>query len=108
MDRDQQATGPVRQFNWITDPEGLASLFPKARIMLYDYASAWRGGNKVTATMRSLCTWLLDDLKEKRKVREIYLNELDASADIWKEATEITRPLIMIGHSMGGVVITKV
>lgn len=36
--------------------------------MLYDYASAWRGRRKVRATMKSICTWLLDDLREKRKV----------------------------------------
>lgn len=44
------------------------SLFPKSRIMLYDYASAWQGKRKVRATMKSICTWLLDDLREKRKV----------------------------------------
>jgi hypothetical protein len=57
-----------RRFNWLQDPDGLASLFPKARIMLYDYASAWKGKRKVRATMQSICTWLLDDLREKRKV----------------------------------------
>lgn len=57
------------EFNWLRDPDGLASLFEKSRIMLYDYASAWRGRRKVRATMKSICTWLLDDLREKRKVR---------------------------------------
>ncbi|KAK5115752.1 hypothetical protein LTR62_000841 [Meristemomyces frigidus] len=81
----------VRQdFNWIRDRDGLAILFPKARIMLYDYASAWKGRNKVRATMKSICTVLLDDISEKRKHEA-------ASA----------RPIIWIGHSMGGVVIAK-
>ncbi|KAK5707221.1 hypothetical protein LTR17_020910 [Elasticomyces elasticus] len=79
-----------RTFNWLEDADGLHSLFPTARIMLYDYASAWTGKRKVRATMRSICTWLLDDLTERRK-----------------NGTEVTRPLIMIGHSMGGVVIAK-
>ncbi|KAK5125182.1 hypothetical protein LTR85_000858 [Meristemomyces frigidus] len=78
------------QFNWIRDPDGLASLFPRSRIMLYDYASAWGGALKVRATMKSICTVLLDDLREKRK-----------------GGAESTRPLILIGHSMGGVVIAK-
>lgn len=59
--------------------------------MLYSYASAWKGSLKVRATMRSICTVLLEDLKEKRKA-----------------GTEATRPLVFIGHSMGGVVIAKV
>lgn len=40
--------------------------------MLYDYASAWRGALKVRATMKSICTVLLDDLQEKRKARITY------------------------------------
>jgi hypothetical protein len=63
-----RATGSSKHFNWLQDPDGLASLFPKARIMLYDYASAWKGKRKVRSTMQSICTWLLDDLREKRKV----------------------------------------
>lgn len=63
-----QYAEPARQFNWIRDPDGLASIFPKSRIMLYDYASAWYGDKKVRATMKGICTWLLDDLTEKRKV----------------------------------------
>ncbi|KAK4573995.1 hypothetical protein LTR86_001756 [Recurvomyces mirabilis] len=57
-----------QSFNWIRDESGLHSLFPKSRILLCDYASAWRGRLKVRATMKSICTALLDDLVEKRKV----------------------------------------
>lgn len=55
-------------FNWLEDADGLARAFPQARIMLYDYASAWIGALKVRATMRSICLWLLEDLNAKRKV----------------------------------------
>ncbi|PIB00567.1 Ankyrin repeat domain-containing protein 17 [Cercospora beticola] len=82
--------GPPRKFNWIRDQDGLASLFPKSRIMLYDYASAWTGDKKVRATMKSICMWLLDDLRERRR-----------------DGTAAGRPIIFIGHSMGGVVIAK-
>lgn len=98
-----------RKFNWIRDPEGIASLFEKkSRIMLYDYASAYSGRYKVKATMKSICTWLLADLKEKRKVRENETSLRLMNPYISQEATEINRPLIMIGHSMGGIVIAKV
>ncbi|KAK0927393.1 hypothetical protein LTR91_003798 [Friedmanniomyces endolithicus] len=58
-----------RSFNWLKDPDGLHSMFPSARIMLYDYASAWKGSRKVRATMKSICTVLLDNLTDKRKAR---------------------------------------
>lgn len=65
----QQDGERTRKFNWIRDSDGIASLFErKSRIMLYDYASAYRGRYKVKATMRSICTMLLTDLNEKRKV----------------------------------------
>ncbi|KAK3669911.1 hypothetical protein LTR78_010222 [Recurvomyces mirabilis] len=79
-----------QSFNWIRDESGLRSLFPKSRILLCDYASAWRGRFKVRATMKSICTALLDDLVEKRK-----------------DGAKSTRPLIIIGHSMGRVVVAK-
>ncbi len=98
-----------RQFNWLRDADGLASLFPKSRIMLYDYASAWIGKRKVRATMKSICTLLLDSLREKRKVcTQCIVLSLNSHADTSKGATETTRPLILIGHSMGGIVIAKV
>ncbi|KAF2768853.1 hypothetical protein EJ03DRAFT_112885 [Teratosphaeria nubilosa] len=86
----QQDSQAKKEFNWIRDKDGLASLYPKSRVMLYDYASAWQGSRKVRATMKSICIWLLDDLSERRK-----------------SPTEITRPLIFIGHSMAGIIIAK-
>lgn len=88
---ESAAANSARKFNWIRDKDGLASLFPKSRIMLYNYASAWTGSLKVRATMRSICTVLLEDLNQKRQA-----------------GMEATRPLVFIGHSMGGVVIAKV
>ncbi|QIW94960.1 hypothetical protein AMS68_000478 [Peltaster fructicola] len=85
-----QAAAHRRRFNWVTSADGLKALYPRARIMLYDYASAWTGKYKVRATMKSICLCLLDDLKEKRS-----------------RGTEMIRPLIIVGHSMGGIVIAK-
>lgn len=57
-----------QEFNWIKDEKGLAALHPNSRIMLYDFASAWIGKRKVPATLRNICTVLLESLVEKRKV----------------------------------------
>ncbi|KAF2148555.1 hypothetical protein K461DRAFT_232934, partial [Myriangium duriaei CBS 260.36] len=77
-------------FNWISDPNGLIKLYPNSRIMLYDFASAWHGSKRVRATLKSICTVLLDNLLEVRK-----------------GGTQMNRPLIFIGHSMGGLIIAK-
>lgn len=69
--------GPKKNFNWLKDEHGLAELFPRSRIMLYDYASAWRGKRKVRVSMKGICTWLLDDLHDRRKV-STYLTLLAA------------------------------
>lgn len=71
---DDATTQPQtrRSFNWLRDREGLAHLFPQSRIMLYDYASAWQGSRKVRATMKSVCVFLLEMLKENRKVRTMH------------------------------------
>lgn len=79
--------------------------------MLYDYASAWTGKLKVRATMKSICTWLLDDLQEKRKVSHFtssFPKRSPAYILARQGGNEITRPLIIIGHSMGGIVAAKV
>ncbi|KAF2223068.1 hypothetical protein BDZ85DRAFT_183030, partial [Elsinoe ampelina] len=87
---DAQKQEVIRKFNWIKDADGLAALFPSARIILYDYASAWKGRRKVKATMDNIARVLLDGLMEIRT-----------------GPTETSRPLVFIGHSMGGLVIAK-
>ena len=79
--------------------------------MLYDYASAWQGKRKVRATMKSICTWLLDDLREKRKAGfrlGCLLSRPYTDESSRQGGSEITRSLIIIGHSMGGIVAAKV
>lgn len=77
------------KFNWITDQkEGLARDFPKARLMLYQYESAWKGDLKVSQYMRNIANTMLVDLHDRR---EGYVN----------------LPIVFIGHSMGGLVVAK-
>ncbi|KAF3158492.1 hypothetical protein TWF788_004724 [Orbilia oligospora] len=83
-----KSADPKLEFNWLTDRDGLAKEFPRARILLYMYQSAWTGPLKVRQFMSNLAMTLLYGLKEKRK---------DAPR----------RPIVFIGHSMGGIVIAK-
>lgn len=75
-------------FNWSSHKEGLQKDFPKARILLYQNESAWIGALKVKQYIHNLSTTLLHGL---RSVRDKYSR----------------RPIVFIGHSMGGLVIAK-
>ncbi|KAI0015385.1 ankyrin repeat-containing domain protein [Xylariomycetidae sp. FL0641] len=75
-------------FNWASDRDGLARDFPRARILLYMYESAWQGSLKVKQFIRNIAMGLLTGLKSKREKCQ-------------------RRPIIFIGHSMGGLVIAK-
>lgn len=57
------------KFNWATDKDGgIIKDFPKARILLYHYESAWVGDYKVKQFMNNIAHTLLTCLKAKRKV----------------------------------------
>ncbi|KAF3922304.1 Ankyrin-1 [Dactylellina cionopaga] len=83
-----KSVDPQNEFNWLTATDGLAKEFPKARILLYMYQSAWSGPLKVRQFMSSLATTLLYALNEKRKDNP-------------------RRPIVFLGHSMGGLIIAK-
>ena len=56
-------------FNWTT--EGLVRDFPRARILLYMYESAWTGSLKVKQFMSNIAMTLLNGLRSKREVSKI-------------------------------------
>ncbi|KAI9696893.1 MAG: hypothetical protein M1820_007968 [Bogoriella megaspora] len=78
----------TRAFNWVTDPKGVQLTFGRARILRYSYASAWTGAYMMNQVMDNIALGLLSALDGKR--------QSDA---------EKSRAIIMIGHSMGGLVI---
>ncbi|KAF9882373.1 hypothetical protein CkaCkLH20_00409 [Colletotrichum karsti] len=72
----------------VSKKDGLARDFPKARILLYQYESAWIGDLKVKSFMRDIAKSMLEGLQANREgIRD--------------------RPIVFIGHSMGGLVIAK-
>jgi hypothetical protein len=76
------------KFNWLSDKEGLPLDFNRARVLLYLYESAWTGPLKVKQFLGNIATTLLHGLRSRREKCE-------------------RRPLVFIGHSMGGLVIAK-
>lgn len=55
-------------FNWMKDETGIQSQFPRARLLLYKYESAYAGGFKVMQDIENLATTLLVALSAKREV----------------------------------------
>lgn len=66
------------EFNWTT--EALARDFPKARLLLYKYESAWSGALKVKQFMANLAMAMLISLQSQREKCP-------------------RRPIVFIGHS---------
>ncbi|KAK0704077.1 hypothetical protein B0T26DRAFT_681683 [Lasiosphaeria miniovina] len=78
-------------FNWLSSSDGLKKDFPKARVLLYYYASAYRGSFKIKQYMTNIAKVMLDALQLRREARKCP-----------------RRPIVLIGHSMGGLVAAKV
>ncbi|KAF7546869.1 hypothetical protein G7Z17_g8120 [Cylindrodendrum hubeiense] len=75
-------------FNWLTDEkDGIRYDIPTARVLLYHYDSRWMGKDAKPQTLLNVANLLLDSLVETRK--------------------DSKRPLIFLGHSMGGLVVAK-
>ncbi|KXH64681.1 hypothetical protein CNYM01_08210 [Colletotrichum nymphaeae SA-01] len=87
---DVQSQQKDEKFNWITSPDGLSDKFPGARILRYGFASAWQGTCQIDNYFDSIVQGLLILLRKHRK-----------------EYNEKGRPIVFIGHSMGGLVIAK-
>lgn len=54
-------------FNWTSNEDGLRRDFPRARILLYQYESAWEGSLKVKQYMPNLAKTLLSRLQTARE-----------------------------------------
>ncbi|KAI0881635.1 ankyrin repeat-containing domain protein [Annulohypoxylon maeteangense] len=82
------------RFSWLSDEHGLARDFSDARIFMYKYNSSWMGKLKVTNFLDDIATGLLFALRSEREGSE---EQEDCQR----------RPIVFIGHSMGGLVVAK-
>ena len=73
----------------VADKTMLPKEIPQARIMVFQYASQWFGEGAVSQTIEAVAKKLIMELKDKRS-----------------EECE-NRPIIFIGHSLGGILIEK-
>lgn len=89
-DETNQVNGKPRLINWLKDSNMLPHLVPKARIMVYNYESRWH--KNAPKSRMQLCG-------------EELINEIH---DFREETGTSDRPLILIGHSLGGNVIQHV
>ncbi|KAM7213105.1 hypothetical protein V8F06_011528 [Rhypophila decipiens] len=79
-----------KSFNWLNDKkDGLPKDFPNARIILFQYASAYHGAFKVRQYLTNIARTLLERLHAGRPPAS-------------------RRPIVLVGHSMGGLVAAKV
>ncbi|KAK8119804.1 uncharacterized protein PG998_004430 [Apiospora kogelbergensis] len=79
----------VTKVNWLSDPTMLPSSLPRARIMTYGYHSYWFGDDARRISIESVATEFLQDLEMKRSKCQ-------------------DRPLLLVGHCFGGLVMQKV
>lgn len=78
----------LEHVNWLRDPDMLPRIVPKARIMVYTYNPAWLSSASKTVLQR--CG---EDMMRR-------------THDFRNRKTD--RPIIFIGHSLGGIVIEYV
>lgn len=80
---------PKDSWNWAFHKDGLLSIFPTARILLFYNESDWKGEYKVHQFLDNLAKLLVESLQNQR------------GSKLSK------RPIVFIGHSMGGLIIAK-
>lgn len=80
---------PALHVKWLQDPNMLPAIVPHSRILLYNYNSRWQ--KDAPKTRLSLCGEEL-----ARSVRHV------------REGAIASRPIVFVGHSLGGNVIQHV
>ncbi|KAJ6256869.1 NACHT-domain-containing protein [Drechslerella dactyloides] len=78
-----------KDVNWLKDTDMLPAELPKARIMTFGYNSTWYGPEAVRQRLSNIAKEMLTDLMYERKDCQ-------------------DRPIVFVGHCLGGLVMQKV
>ncbi|CAG8980794.1 hypothetical protein HYALB_00003719 [Hymenoscyphus albidus] len=83
--------GPDKKgkWHWLKDDQMLPNVIPNARISVFGYRSQWFGKDAVQTDIKAIANELLESIQEERGVRNV------------------KRPIIFIGHSLGGLVVAR-
>ncbi|KAG9235915.1 hypothetical protein BJ875DRAFT_398164, partial [Amylocarpus encephaloides] len=86
---DMTHTWMEKGVHWLKDDNMLQKVIPNARISVFGYRSQWFGPDAVQTTIRAIATDLLHHI------------QLD------RDGKNSKRPIIFVGHSLGGLIIAK-
>ena len=90
---------------WLRDL--LPNFVPHARIATYSYESDWRRAD-VKTSLRKCGEQLLNILLQNRSDEKVGKAVLDTHPSVLRIRQECRRPLVFVGHSLGGLVIKQV
>lgn len=90
----QDRTGQRTRVHWLKDLDMLPAVVPNARILAYNYESRWHA-NAPQTRLQLCCENLVQSLEDFYCRDEFYRRESK-------------RPILFIGHSLGGLVILYV
>ncbi|KAL3426988.1 hypothetical protein PVAG01_00497 [Phlyctema vagabunda] len=86
---DMTRTWMSQNVHWLKDESMLQKVVPEARISVFGYRSQWYGPDAVQNSISSIANYLL---------RQIHLE---------RHGKNSKRPIIFLGHSLGGLVVAK-
>ncbi|KAL3478442.1 ankyrin repeat-containing domain protein [Aspergillus californicus] len=87
---DMTHTWMCKGVHWLRDELMLPKAIPKARILVYGYRSQWLGPDAVDIRLSNIGRDLVEAIKVDRR-----------------ESKNKKRPIIFVGHSLGGLVVSK-
>lgn len=103
----QDDASSVKEVMWPRDLLPLS--FPEARIATYSYKSDWRD-HTIKTSLRQCGEQLLNVLFQHRRRAKVSRSTIKLSSTVMAKPgeQERQRPLVLIGHSLGGLVVQQI
>ena len=100
-----QTAPEAAEIMWLRDL--LPSFVPHARIATYSYESDWRRAD-VKTSLRKCGEQLLNVLYQNRSDEKVSKAVPNTHSSLLRIRQERRRPLVFVGHSLGGLIIKQV